>query len=429
MKPALSIEIKGLSKAYRVGQRESRPNTLVGALTGVVRAPIANFGRLRRLTRFSDDDEGVRDILWALNDIDLEVCEGEVIGIVGKNGAGKSTLLKVLTGITKPTKGEAAVRGRVASLLEVGTGFHQELTGRENVFLNGTILGMRKREIDGKFDEIVDFAGVERFIDTPVKWYSSGMAVRLAFSVAAHLEADVLLIDEVLAVGDAAFQEKCLKRLGGLASGGRTVLFVSHNMAAITSICETAIRIQDGRILSRGPAGDVVREYLGELHAKAEQDLSVVSKDQGPMDGALQRVRVVSDGEMTPTVVIRTPFQLEVDIDPSKTDFENLVLTIRLFDARGQSVFGTSTAKHNVAIPGGPGVLTVTAGFPDLALSPGIYTATLFLGNGFHRNFEIVSQAIAFNAVWSPSFDAVSPPHELWGPLAPKVDWAVGDRK
>jgi len=405
-----------------------RPNTLAGALASVFRAPVANFRRLRRLTRFTDHDDSARDIVWALNGIDLEVREGEVVGIVGKNGAGKSTLLKVLTGITKPTKGEAWVRGRVASLLEVGTGFHQELTGRENVYLNGSILGMRKPEIDERFDEIVEFAGVERFIDTPVKWYSSGMAVRLAFSVAAHLEADVLLIDEVLAVGDAAFQEKCLKRLGGLASGGRTVLFVSHNMAAITGICETAIRIQDGRILSWGPAGEVVRDYLGELHSRAEQDLSIVSKDRGPADGALRSVRVVSEGEKTPTIVSGTPFQLEVDIDPSKTDFDNLVLTIRLFDARGQSVLGTSTAQYNVGISAAAKRVTVAAGFSDLTLAPGTYTATLFLGTGFHRNFEIVSQAIAFNAVWSPSSTGISPPHELWGPLSPTVSWTVEDR-
>jgi lipopolysaccharide transport system ATP-binding protein len=425
MTAPLAIDLKGLSKAYRVGTRETSPNTLVGAVLGFLKTPASNLRRLRRLTRFTDLDSGAEDVVWALDDVDLEVSEGEVIGIVGKNGAGKSTLLKVLTGITRPTRGEAVVRGRVASLLEVGTGFHQELTGRENVYLNGTILGMKKREIDRKFDEIVDFAGVGRFIDTPVKWYSTGMSVRLAFSVAAHLEADVLLIDEVLAVGDAAFQKRCLKRVGGLASEGRTVLFVSHNMAAITSICEKAIRIHEGRILSRGSADDVVREYLGELQATAEQDLTAVSKDRGPEDGALRSVRVVSGGNPTSTISTGSPFHIEVDIDPSKVRYENLVLTLRIFDARGQSVLGSSTGQYNVEIPDGSGCVTVVAGFSRLTLAPGIYTITLFLGTGFMRDFEIVSQAIAFNVVWGPKGDAASPPHELWGPVFTPVDWSM----
>jgi len=429
MNSPLSIEIQGLSKVYRIGRREMRANTLVGALLGIVKSPVSNFRRLRRLTRFSREDAGAQDVIWALKDVDLEVQEGEIVGIVGKNGAGKSTLLKVLTGITRPTKGRVVVRGRVASLLEVGTGFHQELTGRENTYLNGTILGMRKREVDAKFDEIVEFAGVGRFIDTPVKWYSSGMAVRLAFSVAAHLDADVLLIDEVLAVGDAAFQRKCLKRVSGLASQGRTVLFVSHNMAAIAGICESAIRIQDGSILSQGPVEEVVRDYLGELQARSEQDLTAVAKDRGPMNGALRHIRIVSDQRATSTVVIGEPFQIEVEVDPGMVDFENLVLTIRIFDARGQSVFGTSTSQHDVGVPEESGLVSLIAGFPDLHLAPGIYTVTVFLGTGFQRDFEIVSQAIAFNMVWSSSLEAGSPPHELWGPLSPRVTWSVGDRR
>lgn len=206
------------------------------------------------------------ETIWALKDVSFEVKEGEILGIIGRNGAGKSTLLKILSRITKPTEGKAVINGRVGSLLEVGTGFHQELTGRENVYLNGAILGMRKAEIDKKFDEIVAFSEVDKFIDTPVKRYSSGMYVRLAFSVAAHLEAEILLVDEVLAVGDAKFQKKCSGKMGDVAKKGRTVLFVSHNMAAINTLCQTCIVIDKGQIIHRGEAGDAVRFYLSHLN-------------------------------------------------------------------------------------------------------------------------------------------------------------------
>ncbi len=201
-------------------------------------------------------------MIWALRDVSFDVRDGEVLGIIGANGAGKSTLLKILSGITEPSSGRAVIHGRVASLLEVGTGFHSELTGRENIYLNGTILGMKKVEIDRKFDEIVAFSGVERFIDTPVKRYSSGMKVRLGFAVAAHLDPEILLIDEVLAVGDASFQRKCIGKMGEVARGGRTVLFVSHNMAAVSILCNRAILLRDGMVAQVGEASDVVSDYL-----------------------------------------------------------------------------------------------------------------------------------------------------------------------
>ncbi len=202
------------------------------------------------------------ETFWAIKDLSFEVAPGEILGIIGPNGAGKSTLLKILSRITSPTEGRIELRGRVASLLEVGTGFHPDLTGRDNIYLNGTFLGMRKRETDRKFDEILDFAEVERFIDTPVKRYSSGMYVRLAFAVAAHLESEILLVDEVLAVGDANFQRKCLGKLDDIAQLGRTVLFVSHNLAAVQRLCKRAILLQNGRLADQGPVTNVVREYL-----------------------------------------------------------------------------------------------------------------------------------------------------------------------
>jgi lipopolysaccharide transport system ATP-binding protein len=223
----LAIRVDNLGKRYRIGARQKQPNTLRERIENLVASP---FDYLRSTLRGPSEEE----ILWALKDVSFEIQQGDVVGIIGRNGAGKSTLLKILSRITEPTSGRAEVNGRVGSLLEVGTGFHPELTGRENIYLNGAILGMRKAEIDRQFDEIVDFAEIEKFIDTPVKRYSSGMYVRLAFAVAAHLEPEILLVDEVLAVGDAAFQKKCLGKIGDVAREGRTVLFVSHNMAAIS---------------------------------------------------------------------------------------------------------------------------------------------------------------------------------------------------
>ena len=257
------IRVENLSKRYRIGLKDEIHKTLVGAVADFATRPIKNLRKLRGLSTFRDGEQESEDIIWALDDVSLEIKEGEKLGIIGNNGAGKSTLLKIMSHITEPTDGRVLIKGRVSSLLEVGTGFHQELTGRENVYLNGTVLGMSRREIDGKFDEIVDFSGVERFIDTPVKRYSSGMQVRLAFAVAAHLEPEILLIDEVLAVGDAEFQKKCLGKMEDMAIGGRTIVFVSHNMGAISELCDRAIFLNEGRQMADGPVTDVIGAYAG----------------------------------------------------------------------------------------------------------------------------------------------------------------------
>src|SRR5438309_4001683 len=250
-----SLEIQGLSKQYRLG-RAQHDQMLRERLVEMIKRP---FGGMKG-TQF----------IWALRDVSFDADEGEVIGIIGRNGAGKSTLLKILSRITYPTLGEVRVNGRVASLLEVGTGFHDELTGRENIYLNGSILGMRKREVEERFDAIVNFSGVTQFIDTPIKHYSSGMRLRLGFAVAAHLEPDVLIVDEVLAVGDAGFQKKCISAMEGLRSGGRTVLFVSHNMAAVENLCSRALWIDSGQLRMDGNAKDVIKGYLGS-YASDEQ--------------------------------------------------------------------------------------------------------------------------------------------------------------
>lgn len=280
------IEVRNLGKRYRIGTRERGYKTFREAIVDGVTAPFRNFAKLRRLTHFSDNGDTTPDnpspiadspspdvdTIWALRDVSFDVMPGEVVGIIGRNGAGKSTLLKILSRITEPTTGNIRIYGRVSSLLEVGTGFHPELTGRENLFLNGAILGMHKNEIEKKFDEIVDFAEIEKFIDTPVKRYSSGMYVRLAFAVAAHLEPEILVVDEVLAVGDANFQKKCMGKMGDVARLGRTVLFVSHNLVAIRNLCGRAMLLEQGRLVKNDASAEVVNEYYGSgIETKSEQ--------------------------------------------------------------------------------------------------------------------------------------------------------------
>lgn len=257
------IKVQNLSKRYRIGLKEKQVDTLVDQVVQAIKSPWANLKKLNRLNQFGEEDESV---FWALKDVNFEVKEGEVLGIIGKNGAGKSTLLKILSQITEPTSGRVEIHGRVASLLEVGTGFHPELSGRDNIYMNGTILGMTRREIDSKLDEIIDFSGVEKFIDTPVKHYSSGMKVRLGFSVAAHLEPEILIIDEVLAVGDYEFQKKCLGKIENVSKNeGRTVLFVSHQLGSINQLCNTAIWMNNGQIEQLGKTKNIIKEYINSI--------------------------------------------------------------------------------------------------------------------------------------------------------------------
>ncbi len=274
----IAISIKDLSKVYRIdpatGDAASR--TLQEELVSLVKRPIRRAGAASKQE------------VWALRDVSFDVAAGEVIGLIGRNGAGKSTLLKVLSRITEPTSGYADIYGRVGSLLEVGTGFHTELTGRENIYLSGAILGMRKNEIDKKFDQIVEFSGVSKYIETPVKRYSSGMAVRLAFAVAAHLDPEILLVDEVLAVGDAAFQKKCLGKMGEVAEGGRTVIFVSHNMGAITSLCKRGVWLEEGRVHADGPVYEVVQEYLTMAGQLDETKTNLALREDRGGDGRLR---------------------------------------------------------------------------------------------------------------------------------------------
>jgi len=304
-KPAIKVE--NLSKRYRIGARENN-KTFREAFVDLAAAP------LRRIRSFGRSSHREEDSIWALKDVSFEVEPGAVVGIIGRNGAGKTTLLKVLSQITEPTEGRAVLRGRVASLLEVGTGFHSELTGRENIFLSGALLGMSKKEIEKKFDEIVDFSGVEKFIDTPVKRYSSGMRVRLGFAVAAHLEPEILLIDEVLAVGDAAFQKKCLGKMGDVAREGRTVLFVSHNMSAVEGLCRSALLLELGRKVFSGSVKDVVYFYLH--HFVSEGSSGKIAPDMhksGTGELVIDKVFLTKGtGEPVSQVRMNEPFTVKI---------------------------------------------------------------------------------------------------------------------
>ncbi len=301
------IKVNNLSKLYRICAAERGYKTFREAIIEGITAPVRNFARLRSLTKFKDAYE--KDVIWALKDISFEVNEGEVLGIIGNNGAGKTTILKILSHITEPTSGFAEIHGRVSSLLEVGTGFHPELTGQENIFLNGAILGMRKREIERKFDEIVNFAEVEKFIDTPIKRYSTGMQVRLAFAVAAHLEPEVLLIDEVLAVGDIAFQKKCLGKMEDVAKGGRTVIFVSHNMQAVGKLCSKGILLDNGKITYMGDISETINHYTKHTLPSEEAELSFPPDPEKKVQ--IQRLKLLNhQGEPTIQLDRDFPFQL-----------------------------------------------------------------------------------------------------------------------
>ena len=298
---------------YRIGERHAKYRTFRETISGLATAP---FRAARRLAGGNGPPPSPESI-WALRDVSFRVGQGDVVGVIGRNGAGKSTLLKILARITEPTSGSAVIRGRVGSLLEVGTGFHQELTGRENIYLNGAILGMRRREIDSSFDEIVAFAGVEKFVDTPVKHYSSGMYLRLAFSVAAHLDPEILLVDEVLAVGDATFQRKCLEKMEDVGRRGRTVLFVSHNMQAIARLCPRTILLDSGGVAVDGPSHKVVASYLSsDIGTTAERRWSGSRRAPASRAARLVAVRVRSvGGEVTDAPDLRKPIGIEMEFD------------------------------------------------------------------------------------------------------------------
>ena len=344
----VAIRIEGLGKRYKIGERApyvTLRDSLADA-AAIARRLVTSSGKASGHPGEGGEGE---DTFWALDDVSFDVPTGQAIGIMGRNGAGKSTLLKILSRITEPTRGRAEVYGRFGSLLEVGTGFHPELTGRENTYLNGAILGMSRAEIDRKFDEIVAFAEIERFIDTPVKRYSSGMYVRLAFAVAAHVEPDILLVDEVLAVGDAAFQKKCLGTMSEAAKQGRTVLFVSHNMAAVRGLCERAVLLDNGRVVQDSTPGEVIAAYLGEGRVtNAEVRWEDRRSAPGNEHVRLHRVRLRDqDKEVTPTIQAEHPFEVEIEFWNQRPG-ARLGATVIFYNEEGVCLFSSLSNREPV---------------------------------------------------------------------------------
>jgi lipopolysaccharide transport system ATP-binding protein len=374
------IKVENLSKAYQLGE--------IG--TGTISRDLERFwARIRgkedpflKIGEVNDrSTKGTSNIVWGLKDLNFEIEQGAAVGIIGRNGAGKSTLLKILSRVTSPTTGSVKIKGRVASLLEVGTGFHPELSGRENIFLNGAILGMRKAEIKRKFDEMVDFSGVERYIDTPVKRYSSGMYVRLAFAVAAHLESEILIVDEVLSVGDAEFQKKCLGKMGDVSKGeGRTVLFVSHNLEAVKNLCNTGLLLQNGMCIYSGNINTTVNNYIKKFSVQETEKIWLPENAPGNNNATLLLARV-SNPLTGSTTDFNTAsgFVLELVIDNLIEKLQQLDITYHLVDERGILVKVASTGFVIEPRHYGKGRLTISSLFPGNILNQGTYSFTRVL--------------------------------------------------
>jgi lipopolysaccharide transport system ATP-binding protein len=421
----VAIRVQGLSKQFRIGKQE-RYRAFRDIVTEAMLAPFRRAAGLLRGNAAAAAN--LNETIWALKDVAFEVKNGDVVGIIGRNGAGKSTLLKILSRITEPTEGQVDIYGRVGALLEVGTGFHPELTGRENIYLNGAILGMKREEIRRKFDEIVAFSEVEKFIDTPVKHYSSGMGLRLGFAVAAHLEPDILIVDEVLAVGDATFQKKCLGKMGEVAGEGRTVLFVSHNLDAVTRLCSRGVLLDQGRVIADGPTQQVVRSYLrsglGTMAAREWQDNI---KAPGNDIARLRSVRVTTQtGQTADALDIRQPIGIEMNFEVLAAGHV-LVPNLHFFNEDGICVFISSdVASEWNSRPRPVGIHKSTCWIPGNFMAEGSFTvnAALSTMNPVVVHFD-EHDAVAFQVV--DSLDGNSARGQYAGPIPgvvrPLLDW------
>ena len=419
----IAIRVEGLSKQYRIGGPQARYKTLRESLVGAVQSPVRRAGRLLRGEAATDHQETI----WALKDVSFEVKHGEVLGIIGRNGAGKSTLLKILSRITAPTEGAVDLYGRVGSLLEVGTGFHPELTGRENIYLNGAILGMKRAEIDQKFDEIAAFSGVANFLDTPVKHYSSGMHVRLAFAVAAHLDPEILLVDEVLAVGDAAFQEKCLGKMGEVAGEGRTVLFVSHNMSAVASLCSRTFWLDSGRIATSGKTGTAVDEYLNSIRMrdgvsslKERQDrtgTSILRATEVRIEDLLgNRLRFAESGQGIRFVIDYAAC--------SEEDLNEVIAHLTVVNSQNQRLFCCMSDIVRSPLRNLPSSGSLVCALEELPLVPGSYDLHLSIHANKQLADKILSSA-SFQVVEGDFFNTGRLPSESGGSLLVHHTWQV----
>jgi lipopolysaccharide transport system ATP-binding protein len=429
-----AIHVENISKVYRLGKKAEIYDNFARTCFEFLKNPLKNYRTHRSLYHFGDhelydnSDDASSSILWAVRDVSFRARQGETIGIIGRNGAGKSTLLKILCRITDPTMGRATVRGRISSLLEVGTGFHPELTGRENVYLNGTILGMRKKEVTEKFDDIVAFSGVEKFIDTPVKRYSSGMKVRLAFSVAAHLEPELLIVDEVLAVGDADFQRKCLDKMEDVGQQGRTVLFVSHNMAAISRLCQRAIWLEEGRVIEDGPAHQVVASYMTSgTGTSAFREWLDPEKAPAGQFARLRSVKIrLENGDISDAVDIRRPFTIEIAFDV----FQSGSILLPHFGLRNEA--GTSVfiaVDHDPdwrKRPRPKGRYTSIAHVPGNLLAEGVHFVNCNLITLDPDSLEfIVRSAVSFTVIDSLDGDSARGDYakDMPGVVRPLLKW------
>jgi lipopolysaccharide transport system ATP-binding protein len=428
----IAIRAENLSKHYHLGRAQQRNDTLRDALVSMFQRPAPRSPRPQGVGCLSKDSNVPTfqrpEDLWALRDVCFEVQQGEAVGIIGRNGAGKSTLLKILSRITEPTEGRAEIHGRVASLLEVGTGFHPELTGRENIYLNGAILGMHRAEIDRKFDEIVAFAEIERFLDTPVKRYSSGMYVRLAFAVAAHLEPEILLVDEVLAVGDMQFQRKCLGKMGDVTKEGRTVLFVSHNIVAVQTLCQRAFWLDTGQLRAHGAVNEIVTAYLraglGEDGAN-ERAWPEVATAPGNTTVRLHRIAVQPEGGSPGDVItMQTPLRVEIEYWNLLPDV-HLHTTLHIYSDQGIIAFTTGVDPDPVLHVKPPaGLYRSVCHIPGGLLNSGFHRVSLLLVRGNMAATYKVDEAVGFevldNAERKFAWYGKEP-----GVLSPQLAWST----
>jgi homopolymeric O-antigen transport system ATP-binding protein len=424
MRPAIGIE--NLSKEFLLGPRQfGRYQTLREAIMTAAARPWAYLRGRSPQRAASPKPREAANRMWALKDVSFEVQPGEVVGLIGRNGAGKSTLLKILSRITEPTEGRVLLRGRVGSLLEVGTGFHPELTGRENIFLNGAILGMSRHEIDRKFDEIVAFAEMDQFLDTPVKRYSSGMYVRLAFAVAAHLELEILLVDEVLAVGDMDFQKKCLQKMGTIAQGGRTVIFVSHNLGLVHRLCGRAILLRNGQVYTDGPVADVIGAYLNE-------NLSHEGRWERPAglpaakEVVLRRACVLgTDGQVTGVVNCDDDFAITIDYEVL-TNTPNFEVAIGLRNNEGVNVVvSLDSDTGNWPDRSRPaGMYSSVCRIPRHLLAPGTYFLTFSAHIINQQTYESQADALAFEVAETGCIRAKRNDRRN-GIITPVFDWEI----
>jgi len=422
----VAIRCDGLAKQYHIGERVTYRG-LREVITDAIASP---FRRVRSaLSGGSNNGHQEESTIWAMQDVSLEIKRGEAVGIIGRNGAGKSTLLKILSRITEPTRGQADIWGRVGSLLEIGTGFHPELTGRDNIYLNGAILGMKKAEIARKFDEIVAFSEVEKFIDTPVKRYSSGMYVRLAFAVAAHLETEILIVDEVLAVGDTQFQKKCLGKMDEVARHGRTVLMVSHNMAAIHSLCSRAILLEQGCSVRDGSPVEVTRLYLDGFEKQSNGGIIDLRSPSIPRSGKasiFSALRLKNGaGAATTAYLSGDDMVLEFDLDPAFS-MPDPVLFVGIDDNLGRRIFTVSSQYSQSEFPPLNRPVTAVCTIPDLCLLPGRYSMSICVGTSYDWCIDLLVNIASFDVHASDYFGTGRMPPQDLGAVLVKSQWQMG---